>query len=109
MENVEFEIVVDRAGDARRIAVRGDLDLATIGSLRPELDDAIDAGAGTTLVLADCTFLDSSALKVIADASRRAAESGAAFALSRPSPQVARVLELSGLGEIVTIESADYP
>lgn len=109
MESGEFEIVVDRGGDVRRIAVRGDLDLATIGSLRPVLDDAIDAGEGTTLVLADCTFLDSSALKVIADASRRADESGAAFALSRPSPQVTRVLELSGLGEIVTIESPEYP
>ena len=109
MESGEFEIVVDRGGDVRRIAVRGDLDLATVDSLRPELDDAIDAGKGTTLVLADCTFLDSSALKVIADASRRAGESGTVFALSRPSPQVARVLELSGLGEIVTIESADYP
>ncbi len=109
MESGEFEIVVDRDGDVRRIAVRGDLDLAPVGSLRPELDDAIDAGKGTTLVLADCTFLDSSALKVIADASRRADESGTAFALSRPSPQVARVLELSGLGEIVTIESPDYP
>ncbi|HET6682125.1 MAG TPA: STAS domain-containing protein [Gaiella sp.] len=109
MESGEFEIVVDRGGDVRRIAVRGDLDLATVDSLRPELDDAIDAGKGTTLVLADCTFLDSSALKVIADASRRAGESGTVFALSRPSPQVARVLELSGLGEIVTIEAADYP
>ena len=59
--------------------------------------------------LAECTFVDSSALKVIADASRRAEASGTAFAVSRPSPQVARVLELSGLGEIVTIEETDYP
>jgi anti-anti-sigma factor len=109
VESGEFEIVVDRAGAARRIAVRGDLDLATIGSLHPALDDALEAGEPTTLVLADCTFLDSSALKVIADASRRADEAGMAFVVSRPSPQAARVLELSGLGEIVTIEATDYP
>jgi anti-anti-sigma factor len=109
VETGEFEVVVDRAGDTRRIAVRGDLDLATVGTLRPALDDAIDAGEDTTLVLTDCTFLDSSALKVIADASRRADASGTAFAVSRPSPQAARVLELSGLGEIVTIEATDYP
>jgi anti-anti-sigma factor len=109
VESGEFEIVVDRAGDTRRIAVRGDLDLATIGSLRPALDDALEAGDPTTLQLADCTFLDSSALKVIADMSRRAGESGTPFTISRPSPQAARVLELSGLGEIVTIEAADHP
>jgi anti-sigma B factor antagonist len=109
MESGEFEIVVDSEGPARRIAVRGDLDLATIATLRPALDEAIAAGEATTLVLADCTFLDSSALKVIADASRRAGESGTAFAVSRPSRQAARVLELSGLDEIVTIEASDYP
>ena len=76
MESGEFEIVVDASETGRRIAVRGDLDLATVDSLRPALDEAISAGTATTLVLSDCTFLDSSALKVIADASRRASESG---------------------------------
>ena len=109
VENAEFRIDVDATGGTRRIAVRGDLDLATIGELRPALDDAIDAGEPTALVLTDCTFLDSSALKVIADASRRADDSGTVFTVSRPSPQAARVLELSGLGEIVTIDAPDYP
>jgi anti-sigma B factor antagonist len=106
----EFEIVVGASGTGRRqIAVRGDLDLATIDSLRPALDDALGAGEATTLVLTDCTFLDSSALKVIAEASRRADETGIAFTVARPSPQAARVLELSGLDEIVTIDASDYP
>ena len=109
MESGEFEIVVDASDAGRRIAVRGDLDLATVDSLRPALDEAISAGTATTLVLSDCTFLDSSALKVIADASRRASEAGATFALSRPSPQATRVLEVSGLDGIVTIEANDYP
>ena len=109
VESGEFEIDIDAAGPARRIAGRGDLDLATVANLREALDDALEAAEATTLVLTDCTFLDSSALKVIADASRRADESGTTFAVSRPSPQAARVLELSGLGEIVTIEATDYP
>ena len=109
MESGEFEVVVDTSEAGRRIAVRGDLDLATVEDLQPALDQAIEAGGATTLVLADCTFLDSSALKVIADASRRAGESGTRFAISRPSPQAARVLEISGLDAIVTIEAADYP
>jgi len=109
MEGAEFEIIVDTSATARRIAVRGDLDLATVDSLGPALDAAIEAGAATTLVLTDCTFLDSSALKMIADASRRANESGTTFAVSHPSHAAARVLEVSGLDEIVTIETTDSP
>ena len=109
MDGAEFEIIVDTSATARRIAVRGDLDLATVDSLGPALDAAIEAGAATTLVLTDCTFLDSSALKMIADASRRANESGTTFAVSHPSHAAARVLEVSGLDEIVTIETTDSP
>jgi len=109
VESTEFEIVVDTSGPGRRIAVRGDLDLATVESLRPALDEALAARESTTLELSQCTFLDSSALKAIADASRRAGETGVAFTVARPSPQAARVLEVSGLDEIVGIGAGEYP
>jgi anti-sigma B factor antagonist len=109
VESAEFEIVVDTTGAGRRIAVRGDLDLATVESLRPALENALEAREPTTLELSQCTFLDSSALKAIADASRRADETGIAFSVARPSPQAARVLEVSGLDEIVRIDAGEYP
>ena len=101
--------MTDTSESGTRIAVRGDLDLATVGSLKPALEKAIATGEPTVLDLAECTFLDSSALKAIADAGRNAQEAGAGFAVARPSPQAARVLEISGLNEIVTIEPGDYP
>jgi anti-sigma B factor antagonist len=109
MEGAEFEIVVDTTRAGRRIAVRGDLDLATVESLRPALENALEAREPTTLELSQCTFLDSSALKAIADASRRADETGISFTVARPSPQAARVLEVSGLDEIVRIDAGEYP
>ncbi len=109
MEHVDFEIVDQATENGRRIAVRGDLDLATVGELVSAFDSSLGAGEAVVLVLEECTFLDSSALKAIADASRRADAAGLAFAVSRPSLQAARVLELSGLSEIVTIETSDYP
>lgn len=108
VDSAEFEIVTDASDSGRRIAVRGDLDLATVAALRSALDDALETGERTVLVLAECTFLDSSALKTIADASRRAEEAGTGFAVAHPSPHAARVLEISGLDEIVTIETNDY-
>ncbi len=105
----ELEILTESTDAGTRIAVRGELDVATVAELRSALDTALDAGGRTVLVLAECTFLDSSALKTIADASRRAREAGLGLALAQPSPQVARVLEISGLEDVVTIQANDYP
>jgi anti-sigma B factor antagonist len=107
MEGVEFELVTDASPAGTRIAVRGDLDLATVGAFREAVDAALGRRAPVVLVLEECTFLDSSALKAIADASRRAEEAGFPFAVSRPSSPAARVLEVSGLNEVVTIEPGE--
>jgi anti-anti-sigma factor len=104
----EFQIVTESSDPGTRVTVRGDLDLATVDELRSALEAAVEAGRPTVLVLAGCTFLDSSALKVIADASRRAREAGLGLAVAQPSPQVARVLEISGLEDVVTIQTDDY-
>jgi anti-anti-sigma factor len=109
VDGLDFEILTDTSDAGRRIAVRGDLDLATVGALKSALDAALGARERTVLVLAECTFLDSSALKTIADASREAEKAGVVFSVARPSPQAARVLEVSGLDEIVSIEATDYP
>ena len=109
MDSVDFEILTDASDAGRRIAVRGDLDLATVGPLKSALDAALEEGGRTVLVLAECTFLDSSALKTIADAGRQAEKAGVVFSIASPSPQAARVLQVSGLDEIVTIEAPDYP
>lgn len=104
MGSTEFEITATPAAAGRRIAVRGDLDLATVPELRNELEAALEAGGAIVVALDECTFLDSSALKAISDASRAADEAGVELAIVRPSPQVARVLEMSGLDAVVTIE-----
>jgi anti-anti-sigma factor len=109
MESADFEIVRDSSQDGTRIAVRGDLDLANVAALTAAVDAALEEGTPIVLVLEECTFLDSSALKTIADANRRAEEAGIAFAVARPSSAAARVLEVSGLNDVVTIETGDYP
>jgi anti-sigma B factor antagonist len=109
MESIDFEVVTEETSTGLRVVVRGDLDLATVDALRSTLEDAQAASKDVAVDLQACTFLDSSALKAIADASRRAEADGLAFTVSRPSAQAARVLELSGLNEIVTIETSDYP
>ncbi len=109
MERVEFEIVTHPSRAGTRISVRGDLDLATVGAFVEAVDAALAERAAIVLGLEECTFLDSSALKAIADASRRAEEAGVAFAVARPSSATARVLEISGLNELVTIEPGESP
>ncbi len=84
--------------------MRGELDLVTVATLSTELETAIRAGEAVAIALDECTFLDSSALKAITDANRAAGAAGTAFVLERPSEQVARVLEMSGIDTVVTIQ-----
>jgi anti-anti-sigma factor len=109
MESTDFEVVTEETASGLRIGVRGDLDLATVEALRSALEDAQAGSRDVVVDLEECTFLDSSALKAIADGGQRARESGTGFVVARPSPQAARVLEISGLNEIVTIATDDYP
>ncbi|HEX5584209.1 STAS domain-containing protein [Gaiella sp.] len=109
MESIDFEVVTEETSTGLRVVVRGDLDLATVDALRSTLEDAHAASKDVAVDLHACTFLDSSALKAIADAGRRAGEAGVGFVVMKPSPQAARVLEISGLNEIVTIATDDYP
>jgi anti-anti-sigma factor len=109
MESTDFEVVTEKTASGLRIGVRGDLDLATVEALRAALEAALAGSRDVVLDLEGCTFLDSSALKAIADGDRWARESGVGFVLVNPSPQAARVLEISGLNEIVTIATDDYP
>ena len=91
------------------VRVRGELDLSTCAVLQAALDQA---PAGETIVvdLADCTFLDSSAIRVVLTGAAEAAEAGGGLSLVVTDPGVLRVLEIAHVRARVpihpTVESA---
>lgn len=84
------------------LALAGDLDHATAGSLRTALDTlALAPGQALTLDLTALGFCDSSGITVLLAAHSRAHAQAAEFILSNVPPATARILNLLGLTEIL--------
>jgi anti-anti-sigma factor len=96
MESVEFQATSERLDDGTMVvSVTVELDLYTVQELERVLPDA--AGAGRVVVdLSQCTFLDSTALGVLVEASRRL-DGGAPLLVVAASAEVLRPFELTGL------------
>jgi stage II sporulation protein AA (anti-sigma F factor antagonist) len=87
--------------------VKGEVDLESADRLRQELEASLDHARPEVLLLdlEGVTFMDSSGLGVILGRYRRLKKQGGKVVLSRPQPQVRRLLELSGLNKIMTIQA----
>jgi anti-sigma B factor antagonist len=92
---------------ARAAVVRacGELDLATGDGLRERLAEALGAHPAVTVDLSGVEFIDCSGLRALTAARRHARRSGSRLVLSRPSPAVRRLLDLTRLAEHFEIEA----
>jgi anti-anti-sigma factor len=96
-----FQIGTVRVGADTVVTVSGELDLASADQLWQELEPHL--GRAGTVVL-DCTaltFLDSTGLRVLLRAAQQAAANGGRFRAAAMNPDVARVLEITGLTETI--------
>jgi anti-sigma B factor antagonist len=93
-----------RALDADRFLVTaaGALDLLTAPQLADALQPLLDTGGRTVLVdLSAVTFLDSTGLTCLIAAYRTTRNTGARLALIAPSPPVRRMLDLTGVDQVL--------
>lgn len=101
-----MEIAEEGSGVRRRFHVVGEIDLATAPELRHAFDLALAAGVRELdLDLTEVEFIDSSGLGAILRACRHLEGSGR-VRLIGPLPHVRRMLELSGVPQLVEIVSA---
>lgn len=99
----EFQVDVRREGPAAVIAISGELDLASGPSLEEALS-ALDSDAALVVVdLRKLEFMDSTGLSIIVRAHQRLAERNCELSLVRGSPQVQRLLDLTGVAERVRL------
>jgi anti-sigma B factor antagonist len=82
------------------VSVVGEVDLLSSPALRHCL--LMSCSPGTTVVvdMAGVTFMDSTGLGVLVGARSRAQAVGGELWLRQPTPQIARVLEITGLRRI---------
>ena len=91
------------SGDRDVIPFSGELDAHTAPILQKAVDRTIAAAPSRMLIidLTDVSFIDSSGLSVIVGAHKRLSDAGAGVRLAVTTPQVAKVLGLTGLDSVI--------
>jgi anti-sigma B factor antagonist len=100
----QFRVEVERQGRAAVIAVTGELDLATGPQLEAKLHDI--SPSDTELVVVDLRnleFMDSTGLSIIVRAHQRLTGEGCTLGLVKGSPQVQRLLDLTGVADRIAL------
>jgi anti-sigma B factor antagonist len=106
----DAEVTVEPlAGGGTVVQIEGDLDLATSSGLSEALAGT-DSSSRIVIDLSECTFLDSSALRVLVAAARTTQEAGGEIALVAKDAAILRVLEIAAVDTLLpvheTLESA---
>ena len=105
----ENRIQLDRSdGGVAVVVVEGEHDVYTAPSLSEELDSLLEERVPFVIDLTSATFVDSSVLRVLLEAKRRADEGDLGFAVAlgqSDAGPVRRVLDITGLVPVLPVYS----
>jgi len=97
-----------REDDTHMLALFGELDIASARGVEDELTSVEDGALLARLVidLRGVTFIDSSGLRLVIEASRRAETAAHRLALVRPGDRVFRAFQISGIDTLLPFAPA---
>jgi anti-sigma B factor antagonist len=88
------------------VTVHGEVDISTHEQLAAALRHAATPPADRIVVdLSDVSFLDSTGIRTLIVGWRHAADQGMSLALRNPRPRVLKVLRLTGVDQVLAIQS----
>ncbi len=91
-------------GEAPRLAVSGELDMATAPQLAAAIaSDEREDGAPPVLDLSRLAFMDVAGMRVLLDAARRAKRAGGALVVFNPQPPIRRLFALTAVDRTLQI------
>ena len=91
-------------GGAPRLAVSGELDMATAPQLAAAIArDERDVGAPPVLDLSRLAFMDVAGMRVLLDAARRAKRAGGGLVVFNPQPAIRRLFALTAVDRTLVI------
>lgn len=98
-----FDVRSERSNGDAQVSVLGDLDLSVIGSLDREMQRAEASDASRIVLdLGELEFLDASGIRLLLHLSARSRSNGGRLRITRArSPQVQRVIDLTGAGDVL--------
>ncbi len=94
-----FSRRVSDAGEVHVVSLVGELDMKTAEGLADWLADV--AGSLVVVDLSQLTFMDSSGITALVKARAQIEQAGSELRLTRPTPNVERVLQIVSLSEWV--------
>jgi len=102
----EMRITLARVGASTHVAtVTGELDLYTAPTLRERLWALAEDGSGTVIVdLSGVSFIDSTALGVLAATAKLLRRHGEELVVATDDPRLVRLLEVTGLRGLLSVE-----
>lgn len=104
---VSFSLHAVPDTDVVVLRLAGELDLAGAPALSDHVDHLLDGGRHRILVdLSELEFCDSTGLGALVRGHNRCAADGGWLRLTAPSPQMTRLLALTGLGEVLMPQEA---
>ena len=89
------------------IEASGKLDIYSVADLLAAVRRGVERGGDVVVDLGGCPCIHTVALQVLVSASRACEEGGRALRLSRVSPDVARLLHLTGLDLVLSVEERE--
>ena len=100
-----FAVDVQRSGGVAIVQPHGELDLATVETLRAALDGVEDA-EGLLLDLRGLSFIDSTGLHLLVAVHERAQRDGFQLTLVAPAAPADKAIEVSGLDQALPFVAA---
>jgi anti-anti-sigma factor len=102
---VPFDLKTTECNGLAIVAVRGELDCATAPRLRAALDGLDAVGRIVRIDLSATDFMDCAGVGVLVVSHRRLSHLGGELVLVSPSDPVRRVLELTGLLDVMAVDA----
>src|SRR3954454_778290 len=103
LDGLNFAMRSERSNGEAHVSVLGELDLSVIGSVDREIERAEASDAGRIVLdLGELEFLDASGVRLLLHLSARSKSNGERLCITRArSPQVQRVIELTGAADVL--------
>ena len=103
-----IQVVTVTGLDGVDVVVGGEIDLDSCRHLETHLEAALASSERDLRVdLCEVTFLDSSGLRVLTTLHEQLADLQRRLIISNPSSAVARVLEVSGMSQVLNVKTAE--
>ncbi len=96
---------IERQGDDRVVTVRGEVDAYSAPQLHACLEEVTGSSQRRVVIdVRDVAFIDSSGVGVLVAAVKRLREDGRRLVVRGPTRQMTKLLEMTGLRELVTVD-----